>query len=204
MDGIPEFMNAHRRSDNLKTVIHIIYSFANAGCYVRDSLAVHSQMQDHRTVAAENGVEMLFIVALFGDIETVLAIDLAFANLSRQFRNSRLMQRENQNGGVLTSVNIVAEEVIGIGMVVALAAHLPEEFGTAGIHNHFGIITLVNGQMQGDHAIAACHISQRICIIARLCIGVAMPRNATAGNGGGVAVGGVIDRQMEGNDGVAT
>ena len=113
------------------------------------------------------------------------------------------MQTEMQNRGVLTAIGIVTEEVIGIGVVVALSAHLPEEFDAAGVHSHFCIITVVDGEVEGDDGVAAVGVGQMRLIGPGGRIRVVIPSETAACNGRSVAIGGMMDCEVEGNDGVA-
>ena len=57
----------------------------------------------------------------------------------------------------------------------------------------------VHGQVQGNNAVAADGILQRISVFSAFCeITVAMPAETATYRGGGVAVGGMIDGEVQG------
>lgn len=108
VDGVSVLMKPHPGSYDLEAIGRIIRPLANLVGNIRDSIVGHRQMQDDRAVAAMNCVPVLVIIASLGNIETILVIDTTFAYLSRKHRNGSLMQRKDQNGGVLTGIRIIA------------------------------------------------------------------------------------------------
>ena len=152
---------------DLKAVPVVAFTLADRCHEMGNGLAAHRQMQHNSTVAAVNRLEVQIVVARRTDIEAVLVIDFARANLRREFCHGRLVQRKHQNSGVRTGIGIGAVMVVCAGLADDGVGQQPVEPVATGIHRHLHIITVVDGEVEGDDGVATVNSLQRVSVTAR-------------------------------------
>ena len=165
-DGVGILMDARSRCDDFKTVLVVAFTFTDGGGQLGDSLAAHRQVQNYHTVAAVSGLEVQLVVARRAGIEAVQVIDLALANLCREFRRGRRVQGKHQDGGVRAAVGIGDVMVVRAGLADGGVGQCPVVFGAAGVHRHFRIITVVDGEVQRHHTITTIGIRECLYIVS--------------------------------------
>ena len=164
-DGVGIHVRADRRCDNLEAILLVTVALTNGSRKVRDRFAAHRKMQNHRAVATVFRLQVQIVVARRAGIEAVLVIDLARANLCREFRRGRLVQRKHQDCGVGASVGIGAVIVVRAGLVEGGVGQCPVVFGSAGIDCRFRIRAMVHSEGQMHDAIATvCRLQVQVMV----------------------------------------
>ena len=157
-------MCADRRCNDLEAILLVTVALANGSRKVRDRFTTHCQMQDDRAVAAVLRLQVQVMVARGADIEAVLVIDLAPANLRRKFRRGRLIQSKHQDRGVGTGVVIGAVIVVCARLVDGGVGQCPVVFGAASVHRGFRVGSAVNSEGQMHDAVTGAHTSDGVGI----------------------------------------
>ena len=197
MDGVRILVNTDFRCENLKAVFHKTVSFADGGVQHGDNFANHRQVQDNRAIATVNRLQIQLVVTCRTDIESVLIINLALANLRRNFRRDRLIQRKNQDSRVSTSVGIGAVTIVTAGLGESGVGQRPVVLVAASVHGGFRVSAVVNGEVQRHHTITTVGSSKGLRIVASLGVYQIIPKIAAAGGGFDKLSHRVVDGQVE-------
>ena len=191
-DGIHKDTDGRRV--NRKTVLVVTLPFANGGGQIRDGGIAHREVQDDRAVATVHRLQNQLVVTRCADIEAVLIIGLTLTDLRRQFLCNGLMQGKQKNRRVCAGIGIGAIIIVGTRLINGGVGQRPVELGAAGVHRHFHIFTVVDGEVQCDNAVATFGVHYGVQIVATFGqTGVAVPVEAAARYGGRVTFGGVAD-----------
>ena len=203
LNGAGIFVNARSRCGYFETVFVIVISFTNRCRQIGDGLTPHCKMQDNGAVTTIYRLQIQLVVTRRADIEAVLVIGFPFANLRRNFRHSRRIQRQQQNRRVHAGINIGAIMVVITRMCDGCVRKFPVKFCATSVHRNFRVNPLVDGKVQSDHRITAIGIDKGLHIISRFYINRVVPDVVATDNFCKFCMIHRIDSQVQGNHGIA-
>ena len=198
-NGVEIHLCSDLRCHNCKTIFIVIVTLADGSRKVRDRFAAHRKMQDHRAVATVDRLQVQLIVARRTDIESILIVDLARANLRRNFRSGQLIQRKDQDSRVSTSVGIRTIIIVCAGLCDSGIGQRPVVLDAASVHGGFRVSAVVDREVERYHTITAIGGSEGLRVVARLRVNQIVPNIAAAGGDFDKLSHRVVDREVQGN-----
>ena len=199
---IRKFVRSNFRRNDGETVFHIILSNTNICIDIGNGFTTHGKVKDYDTVATKNSLKGQLMITFLRNIKTILAIGFTFADLCTDFCRNSLMQRKDQNSCIFTGVGVFAKEIVSVRVIVGFSTHLPIKLGTTGVHHHFGIVAMVDGEMQVSDAVAAGGKTEHLFIIARNCVNAVIPLVGATVLHRLIAFRNRIDREMQNHDAI--